>query len=250
MASALKNVSSWRLNSTEKEELKRRVADGEDETAVTRELQTKKAQAAHDRKMAAVAVADRSKQVQQASQASQAKQKSVKQAKAPGNVAEHDACNKAYYECVQRDVTLILKEFGNNLADEAPLAIVADGDSGVQEPFDKEKAKIALSKHGVYRCSISAFQINVLSSATPSIPMSRRRTMDYSEFHHGATGEPKFGSDRMVELGVSKTDIDCERPSNLQMLSPEELLHATFAACAGAIELLVNVSELLVLVAC
>eukprot|EP00435_Cladocopium_sp_Y103_P020629 s1684_g5.t1 len=153
MASALKNVSSWRLNLSEKEEVKKRVDAGEDETKVTRELQAKKAQAALDRKMAAAAVADRSKQVQ-ASQASQSKQKSVKEAKPAGKAADPeqgDACNKAYYECVQRDVALIVKEFGKSLADEAPLAIAAGGESGVQEPFDKEKGKIALRQHGVYR---------------------------------------------------------------------------------------------------
>ena len=47
---APKNVSSWRLNKAETAELEQRVAAGEDESKVKRELQEKKAQANEDRK--------------------------------------------------------------------------------------------------------------------------------------------------------------------------------------------------------
>ena len=80
MATALKNVSSWRLNNAEKEELQRRVAAGEEEVTVKRELQTLKAQASLDRKLAADAVAKRC--VAQQKQAAKAKAKGKAAAKA------------------------------------------------------------------------------------------------------------------------------------------------------------------------
>ena len=56
---APKNVSSWRLNKAETAELEQRVAAGEDESKVKRELQEKKAQANEDRKAAAQAVSQK-----------------------------------------------------------------------------------------------------------------------------------------------------------------------------------------------
>ena len=56
---APKNVSSWRLNKTETAEMEKRVADGEDQATVKRELQEKKAQANEDRKAAAQAVSQK-----------------------------------------------------------------------------------------------------------------------------------------------------------------------------------------------
>ena len=66
--------------------------------------------------------------------------------------------------------------------------------------------------------------------------MSRRRVEDLAEFHYGATGEPRFHSDRMLELAVARSDCDTETPSGLQLVSPEEVLHCTFAGCARAIQ--------------
>ena len=62
--------------------------------------------------------------------------------------------------------------------------------------------------------------------------------MDLAEFSFGKDGTPRFHSERMVEVAVSKSDVDTERPSNLQMVSPEEMVHACFAGCAKAIQIL------------
>ena len=68
--------------------------------------------------------------------------------------------------------------------------------------------------------------------------MSRRRVEDLAEFYYGPEGEPRFHTDRMLEVGVAKNDCDTDRPSGLQIVSPEEVLHATFCGCAKAIKLL------------
>ena len=247
MATALKNVSSWRLNNAEKEELQRRVAAGEEEVTVKRELQTLKAQASLDRKLAADAVAKRC--VAQQKQAAKAKAKGKAAAKAAPvalqptqNQGDTDLINKEYYSQVQADLHRILAEFGSDFDQQMPQKISSDKDAagnalgGVQEPYDKDKAKVALSSHGVYRCSVSAFWFNPLCSPTPGVPMSRRRVEELCEFSYGPEGAPRFHTDRMVEVAINQDEVDTDRPSNLQMVSPEEVLHATLAGCVRAIE--------------
>ena len=44
-------------------------------------------------------------------------------------------------------------------------------------------------------------------------------------------------TDRMIEIACSEADLTDE-PRNLQMISPEELLHSLLHACASAIKCL------------
>lgn len=167
---ALKNVSSWRLNGAEKAELAQRVAAGEDEATVKRELQTKKAQANEDREAAANAVAAKAqRQTQQAAKAqAKAGVRGAAKAAAPAppgaqpaldDAALNDAANRSYYLQVQEDIASVLGEFG--------------------EEFRAQ-----------------------------------------------------------LQVAVSKSDVDTEQPSNLQMVSPEEMVHPCFAGCAKAIQIL------------
>ena len=239
----IKNVSAWRLNAEEKKEVQRRKEAGEDELAVTRELQQKKAEASRDRKLAAAAVANTSKsQAQTATTKAKAKAKAAAAPAGAGagavaavSTSQDDATNKSYYDHVQADLSVILKHFGQDFQKAFPLAIASQKDSGVQDCFDKTKCAQALNAHGVYRASISIWWLNCLSSATPSIPMSRTRVEQLTDFLYGPGGEPKFHTDRMVEVAVSRTEVDCDAPTSLQIISPEELVHATLAGCARAI---------------
>ena len=243
----LKNVSGWRLNAQEKAEMADRVSKGECESDVKREIQERKAQAAADKKAAAGAVAQRC-HVQNQQLAAKAKAKAKAKA-APQGVAlpaqalgDGDIINKDYYLHVQSDMQRILGEFGSDIQQELPLKIVSDKDvagnatGGVQEPFNKDQAAIAISAHGHYRCAISIFSFNALQSATPSVPMSRRRVEELADFRFGPEGEPRFHGDRMIEVAIAAgSDLETERPANLQVVSPEEMLHSTFAGCARAI---------------
>eukprot|EP00435_Cladocopium_sp_Y103_P017090 s3581_g4.t1 len=58
------------------------------------------------------------------------------------------------------------------------------------------------------------------------IPMARKRVEDLTEFYYGPEGTPRFHSERMVECGVMRSDLDTERPGKLQIISPEEMIHA------------------------
>ena len=150
---ALKNVSSWRLNGAEKAELAQRVAAGEDEATVKRELQTKKAQANEDRKAAANAVAAKAqRQTQQAAKAkAKAGVRGAAKAAAPAppgaqpaldDAALNDAANRSYYLQVQEDIASVLGEFGEEFRAQLPLNISgADTLSGVQAPFERAKAR-------------------------------------------------------------------------------------------------------------
>eukprot|EP00435_Cladocopium_sp_Y103_P027001 s4446_g6.t1 len=242
MTAALKNVSGWRLNAAEKKELEDRVSQGECEATVKKELQTRKAQANLDRKNAAAAVAQRCQvQVQQLAAKAKARGKAAAKAAAAGAPAlalpvdNADIINKEYYSQVQTDMQRILAEYGAGFCEEMPLQISCDKDAsgnatgGVQEPYSQAKAKIALDTQGVYRCSVSAWWFNSLSSPTPGVPMSRRRVEELADFAYGPEGHARFHSDRMIEVAVSDDDVRTDRPSNLQVISPEEILHATLA---------------------
>ena len=243
---ALKNVASWKLNAAERKEVEDRVKCGENELTVKRELQQKKAQACADSKAAAAAVA--AKCQLQSTQAAKAKAKAKaknKAAAAPvsaeSNLKEqelNDAANKAYYCQVLEDCEVVLSHFGEDFRKESPLAITgaADTTSGVQEPYSRSKCQTALKAHGCYRASISVWWINPVASPTPGVPLARRRVEDLSEYYYGASGEPQFHSDRMLEVGVARSDCDTDFPSGLQIVSPEEVLHATLCGCARAVK--------------
>ena len=235
-------MSSWRLNAAEKVILAERVAAGKSEAVVKRELQLKKAEANEERKQAAQAVAQKAqKQAQKGRAKAKAKAGPKAAAAAPPALGDdnelNDNANRGYYLQVQADIATILAEFGADFRTQKPLKISGGAAlSGVQAPFEREKAREALEAHGTYRCSISVWWVNSLQSPTPGVPMSRKRVLDLAEFSFGSDGTPRFHSDRMIEVAVSKSDVDTEQPSNLQMISPEELVHATFAGCVRAIE--------------
>ena len=244
---ALKNVSGWRLNAQEKEEMAKRVSQGEREADVKREIQERKAQAAADKKAAAGAVAQRC-QVQNQQLAAKAKAKAKAKAAPPAAalpaqaIGDGDIINKEYYLHVQSDLQRILGEFGSDIQQEQPLHIASDKDvagnatGGIQEPFKKDKAAIAITAHGHYRCALSIFSFGLLQSATPSVPMSRRRVEELADFRYGPEGKPHFHTSGMVEVAIAAlSDLETEQPANLQIISPEELVHATLAGCARAI---------------
>lgn len=241
----VKNVTAWRLNKAELAEVAARVAKGESEGVVKRELQTKKAQSNEDRKKAASAVAEKCKRQNIAAKAkakSKAKAGGIQPSPSSGSTLLDseldDATNKAYYCQVQEDCELILQEFGGEaFRKELPLKISNGNTSGVQEPFDRAKALQALKAHGCYRSSVSVWWLNCLQSPTPGVPMSRRRVLDLMEFYY-PENQPRFHTDRMIEVAVTSTEIDCDVPANLQVISPEEVLHATLAGCAEAVKFL------------
>ena len=242
MSEPIKNVSAWRLNQAEKDEVARRTRAGEDEKTVTREIQLKKAEASRDRKAAAQAVADRAKQQDMAAKLAKGKA-GQKKAGAPEfvqTVSSDDATNKSYYTDVQADCEVILAEYGKDFQQAKPLSLgndVTGQDTGVQDAFSKAKAAQSLQAHSVYRCSISVWMLNLLTSATPSIPLSRRRVVELCEFHYGPCGEPKFITDRNIERGISEGELATDSPSGLLMISPEEIAHSVLAGCARAIKL-------------
>ena len=125
------NASSWKLNAAEKKELEERVKGGEQEAAVKKELQTKKAQANADRKAAAQAVSEKCKLQQQPKAKAKAKSAAALAAPPPGadEAALNDAANKAYYLQVLEDYQLVLSEMGGEaFRSELPLPITTAQD--------------------------------------------------------------------------------------------------------------------------
>ena len=235
------NVSSWRLNKAENQELQDRVKGGEPEIEVKREIQRRKAIACEERKKAAAAIASKTepdkpsgkKRKEPASNA-------MAEASSLSTSNKTDPTNAAYYAAVEADLQAILKEFPG-LEKELPLALSSTetdkSQSGVQEPYNLEKGKNALRLHQVYRCCLSLFSLNVIGSPTPGIPMSRRRVIDMAAFYY-PNSAPAYMTGRQVEVWADKEALS-EKPENLQMISPEELVHSMIAACAQAIRWLV-----------
>lgn len=144
-------------------------------------------------------------------------------------VQEDDSTNKAYYEAVQADMQVIVNHYGEGLLSEKPLSITGvAGPGGVQEPFNTSKTQQGLTSHRVYRASINMFWINALCSPCPDIPLSRILVLDLRDFHY-PMGAPKFQTERHVEIPISKSEVDTDLSSSLQMISPEEVIHATLA---------------------
>lgn len=237
MSSEIKNASSWKLNKAEVAELQRRVGQGEDEQTVKRELQQKKAEASRDRRASAQAVA--TKVQTQGSTKNRVKPATGLAPDSVSSAQAQDATNRGYFMDVEADIHRILAMYGQDFVKEKPLKIEGPDpkSGGIQDCYDQSKALAALNAHGCYRCSISIWSISLLSSPTPGIPLSRRRVEDLSEFYFGPEGRPRFHTDRMVELACSLGDIQ-ETVTNLQVISPEEILHATLAGCSRCIKLL------------
>ena len=228
-----KNVSAWRLNNAEKAEVQRRVSLGEDEHAVKRELQEKKAQANEDRKRAAGAIADAAAPKPAAKRAKTTTDGDPVSPPLPGD--HSDPTNSAYYKEVQSDIRRILAQFPG-MESASPLPLTNDAGTGVQEPFDKSKGEAALLTHEVYRCSIPVWWLSLLSSPTPGVPLSRKRTNDMAEFYY-PDGKPSFMTSQTVEVQITNPGLSAT-PSSLQMVSPEEIVHALLAGCRRCIELL------------
>ena len=245
----VKNVSAWRLNAAEKAILAERVAAGECEAAVKRELQTKKAEANEERKLAAQAVAQKAqKQAQQGRAKAKAKAGAKAAAAAPPSLGDDQGAQR------HRQPWLLLAGASRHrhdpcrvrcrVPDAAPTENFRGGDPEWRAGAVRA-SKSSRGPRGPWHLQVQHFDLvaESLQSPTPGVPMSRKRVMDLAEFSFGSDGTPRFHSERMIEVAVSKSDVETEQPSNLQMISPEELVHASFAGCAMAIQILGSLSH-------
>ena len=201
--SEITNISGWRLNKSEQKELDERVQKGEDKALVRKELQTKKAVACEERKRAAQAISAKPGSTgprQKVSRKSAASSLPAAQSATAAATSGKDPTNAAYYASVEADIQTILQEFpGIELEMPLPLSQPESDRSktGVQEPFNLTKAQNALGVHGVFRCSMSLFWVQILASPTPGVPMSRRRVLDMAEFYY-PNGKPAFRADPRI----------------------------------------------------
>ena len=119
--SEIKNISAWRLNKAETQELADRVNKGESEAEVKRELQTKKALACEERKRSAVAISGKGSTDHKPSAGSKSKKLPAKSATAV-DLSKTDPTNASYYAEVEADLQSILKAFPG-LDQEMPLCL-------------------------------------------------------------------------------------------------------------------------------
>ena len=96
------NISAWRLNKAEQKELTNRVAKGEVEKEVKREIQTRKAVACEERKRSAEAIASKSESAPLA--VKKVKKGPAVTIAATAGIAAGDATNSAYYAQIEGDL--------------------------------------------------------------------------------------------------------------------------------------------------
>ncbi len=100
-----------------------------------------------------------------------------------------------------------------------------------EEPFNAERASTALTRQGTYIAGINIFWLDFTRSATPGVPLARRRTEELGKhlFQQG----PTFGK-AMVTVAVPHADYDiASHLGGLLVVSPEEVPHAILHACAS-----------------
>jgi len=136
-----------------------------------------------------------------------------------------DGPNKDYLSEVQDDISTILRsKLFKDIAQEDPLPISKDAECGIQEPFDAEQCKTALSRRGTYIAGFNFFWLDLLRSLTPGIPLSRERVWELANFmfQDGPTALKK-----PIGVTVSSADflVEAQRGS-LLMITPEEKAHA------------------------
>ena len=215
------------------------MADGESEAEAKYSLQLAKALANESRKSAALAVATNASE---ASGGTAPRAKAKAKAEPRPSPSAVEGPNQGYYSELQACEQAILAEFpGLELESPLPLHSAADfvdaAAAGVQDPFDAGKARVALSLHGVYRCSVSLWSLNTKASPTPDIPMSMRRVSDMASYFYGEDGsKPAFMTGKQIE--VMACDANSVAASRLQMVSPEELAHSMIIGCSNALKLL------------
>ena len=130
-SSEIKNISAWRLNKAETQELADRVKKGESEAEVKRELQTKKALACEERKRSAEAISSKGSTDPKPSAGSKTKKLPAKSATAV-DLSKTDPTNASYYAEVEADLQSILKAFPG-LDQEMPLCL-----SDSEKEWDKD----------------------------------------------------------------------------------------------------------------
>ena len=138
------NVSSWRLNKAENDELKKRVETGEVEKDVKREIQRRKATACEQRKKAAAAIASKPESSAEKTNKRKKSANASAAASLPAVAAKSDPTNASYYAEVEADLQTILAEFPG-LENESPLPLSSTETdktlSGIQEPYNVEKGR-------------------------------------------------------------------------------------------------------------
>ena len=118
-----------------------------------------------------------------------------KQKKIDDKVPGDDA-NLEYYQPMQEDIRVILKELGPNFCSQPALAIAGkneEGNGGVQEPWSQEQAGNAIGNQGSYICGISIFWLDFVRSSCPGVPLSRKRVELLADYlFSGQDGYPAF----------------------------------------------------------
>ena len=88
--------------------------------------------------------------------------------------------------------------------------------------FDKQSAEIALRKEGAYRSAINVFWIDPFGTATPTVPLSKKRVQELGEFAF-PDYKPAHLADSFC-VGVEAADIDLNAlKGNWKPVSPEEM---------------------------
>ena len=189
---------------------------------LTIETQRKKAKASAA-KVAAVALAGRPKAKAKAA---------ATNASSAGSSGPN--LNGEYHARVETDLQVILKVLGKDMMSKPANSItaLADKDGGIQQPYDRDLAKLSLDKHSEYICGANLFWLDLYATPLPAVPLERKRVEEQADFYFQQG--PQFLS-KLFSVAVFDTDNLLAVPSSMRMLSPPEYIHSVLMGAAASL---------------
>lgn len=93
-----------------------------------------------------------------------------------------------------------------------------------QDPYDLQKAKVALQAHGTYIASCNLFWLDMWKNPAPGVPLSRDRIAALAKFYFPVDRKHNYFL-RLIEVQVDAGSLS-DKLSGLVVISPLEIIHA------------------------
>jgi hypothetical protein len=144
--------------------------------------------------------------------------------------AEYLAMLKDAYDTVlKHDVML-------NIQRDQPMEIQRDvgaaGEAGFQATWDEEKCKDSMRTAKQYQAGSNIFWTDIMSSASRGVPYRPKSILDLMNFNYPLDEDLTF-FDGTIIVAVDASDYDIKGNFGaLQIVSPEEEVHAAILACS------------------
>lgn len=94
----------------------------------------------------------------------------------------------------------------------------------IEDPFDLQKAKVALESHGSYISSCNLYWLDMWKNPAPGVPLARERIAALANFYYPEDRNNNFFH-KLLEVQVDVGALT-DKPHGLVVISPLEIIHA------------------------